>query len=145
MNPRSRWSGAHEALSFAKVGGIGFGVDAAILTLLVSGLGWGHYGARAISFAAAVSVTWYLNRRWTFARRASADRRREYSRYFAVQTVGAAINLGIYSVCIELLPVLGTYPVIPLAIGAGVAMVFNFLASRHFAFRREQAAMSSTR
>jgi putative flippase GtrA len=51
-----RWP-VSEAVDFAKAGGIGFLVDASILTVLVSGLGWGHYGARAISFATAVTVT----------------------------------------------------------------------------------------
>jgi putative flippase GtrA len=126
------------------VGAIGFLVDASILTVLVTGLGWGHYGARAISFATAVTVTWYLNRRWTFAKRACSDRRREYSRYFIVQAIGAVINLGVYSLCIELYSPLAAVPIVPLAIGAGIAMIFNFLASRYFAFRGEGGAVSPT-
>jgi len=32
------------------------------------------------------------------------------------------------------LPAVAAYPVVPLAVGSGVAMVFNFLAARRFAF-----------
>lgn len=123
-----------EAVRFALIGAIGFLVDAAVLTALVSGLGRGLYEARAVSFSLAVSVTWYLNRRFTFSDRRSADRKREYVRYVAVQIVGALINLGVYALVASGFPALAVYPVIPLAAGSAVAMFFNFLASRQFAF-----------
>jgi putative flippase GtrA len=130
--PQSRLR--REALRFAMIGSIGFLVDAAVLTGLVSGLGWGLYEARGVSFSLAVSVTWYLNRRFTFTERRSADRKREYARYVAVQIIGALINLGVYALVASGFPALAAYPVIPLAAGSSVAMLFNFLASRRFAF-----------
>ncbi len=119
---------------FAGIGGIGFVVDASILTALVSFAGLGPVGARGISFAAAATVTWYLNRTWTFAASASARRGPEYARYVVVQVAGAIINLTIYLLAIGMQPELGQLPVIPLAMGAGVAMIFNFLASRSWVF-----------
>ncbi len=123
-----------EPLRFAMIGAVGFLIDAAVLTGLVSALGWGLYEARAVSFSLAVSVTWYLNRCYTFTDRISADRKREYARYVAVQIVGALINLGIYILVAGVVPAFAAYPVIPLAAGSAVAMVFNFMASRRFAF-----------
>jgi len=117
---------------FCITGGIGFLVDAAVLTWLVNGQGWHPYAARAISFALAVTATWQLNRHWVFER--TADIRAEYLRYLSVQVVGAAINLGTYVIVIELAPRLAGIPSIPLAIGAGLALLFNFLASRSFVF-----------
>ena len=117
---------------FCIAGGIGFLVDAGVLTALVNGLGWHHYAARAVSFGLAVTVTWQLNRRWVFER--TADARSEYLRYLSVQVVGAAINLGTYVVAIEMAPQLATVPAIPLAIGAALALLFNFVASRAFVF-----------
>lgn len=125
---------------FAGIGGIGFVVDASILTLLVNFAGMGPVGARGISFAVAATVTWYLNRTWTFAASASARRSSEYARYVTVQVAGAIINLAIYLLAIELAPRLGRLPVIPLAMGAAVAMIFNFLASRFWVFSQNGGA-----
>ncbi|MEM7430731.1 MAG: GtrA family protein [Pseudomonadota bacterium] len=121
-------------LGFAFVGAIGFVVDATILTVLMKGFGFGPYAARAISFGAAVTVTWYLNRRWVFDHQAMPMSRREYGSYVVVQTIGALINLGVFVLVIRALPNLIDIPVIPLAIGSGVAMLFNFVASGRWVF-----------
>jgi putative flippase GtrA len=125
-----------QAWRFAVIGGVGFVVDAAVLTWLVSLQGWGLYSARAVSFTLAVTVTWYLNRRITFAGRATPHRGREYGRYLSTQTIGALINLGVYVIVIEALPMLATRPVIPLALGSATALLFNFLAARQLVFNR---------
>jgi len=117
---------------FVGVGAVGFVIDAGILTALMNGFGWGPYAARAISFSAAVSVTWALNRRQVF--RPTARPKREYSSYFVVQSIGASINLGIFAVLIELVPALLAWPFVPLAIGGCAGLVFNFFGSRAFVF-----------
>ena len=58
-----------EFLLFAAVGVVGFGVDVAVLYLVAPLLGW--YGARVLSFIAAATATWALNRRYTFGARHS--------------------------------------------------------------------------
>ncbi len=123
---------------FVVVGAIGFIVDAAILTVLMTGFSFDHYSARAISFTAAVTITWYLNRRWVFNRRNVPMTGREYSAYVLVQIIGAIINLVIFVIVIELVPGLATVPVIPLAIGAVAGLLFNFTASNFFVFRKPQ-------
>ena len=124
---------------FALVGGVGFIVDATVLTLLVNGLGYDHYASRAVSFSLAVTVTWLLNRRWVF--QAGSPTGREYSGYFAVQLLGAFINLGVYVLVIELVPALAAIPVVPLAVGSAVAMFSNFLLARRFVFRQTVAGL----
>ena len=119
---------------FVIVGAIGFLVDAGILTALVTGFGVGHYVARAISFTVAVTATWYMNRRWVFEQVTAHKRSREYTAYLVVQVIGAVINLSIYVAVIELVPRLAETPVIPLALGAVVALLFNFGASSRFVF-----------
>ena len=119
---------------FVLVGAIGFLVDAGILTALVNGLGAGHYAARAVSFTAAVTATWTMNRRWVFETIATRKRSREYTSYLIVQAIGAVINLSVFVTTIELVPELAEAPVVPLAIGAAVALLFNFSASRRFVF-----------
>ena len=119
---------------FVLVGAIGFLIDAGILTALMAGLDFGHYGARAISFTIAVTATWYMNRRWVFERNAVRMSSREYTSYVAVQVIGALINLSVFAAVIELVPDLTKMPVIPLAVGAAVALMFNFSASSRFVF-----------
>jgi len=118
---------------FALVGGLGFLVDASVLTLLVNGLDKNHFSARAVSFALAVTVTWLANRRWTFE--PTEHRGKEYAGYITTQIIGAVINLGIYVLLIQLLPQLAKLPVIPLACGALVALIFNFFTARRFVFQ----------
>lgn len=127
-----------EAWRFGVIGIVGFLVDAGVLTWLVRVNAWGLYESRALSFTLAVTATWYLNRRFTFAARADANRTREYRRYFAVQTLGAFVNLSVYVAIVAAIPAVGAWPVLPLAVGSAVAMVFNFLAARHFAFSADR-------
>jgi putative flippase GtrA len=48
--------------------------------------------------------------------------------------VGAALNFVVFIALIEWNPALRQIPVIPLAVGAVVALVFNFTVSRKFVF-----------
>jgi len=126
---------AHVLFSrFTGIGGIGFVIDASILTLLVNAGGMGAIKARAVSFSFAATATWYLNRKWTFRVADGARKGSEYARYLAVQTVGAGINLAVYLFVLYMYPKLASIPVIPLAIGAAFALVFNFVASRYWVF-----------
>jgi len=120
--------------AFLAVGGIGFVVDAGILALLVHGYGWGDYSARGISFAIAVTVTWYLNRRFVFSAGRTGNRRSEYTRYLGVQGTGMAINFLVYSLCIATNETMDTWPVLALAVGSAVALLFNYAGSRIFVF-----------
>ena len=120
--------------AFVVVGGIGFIVDASILAILVHGYGWGDYTARVVSFAVAVTATWYLNRRYVFAARKTPNRRSEYSRYLTVQIMGMGINFLVYSLCIASSQTMDQWPVLALAVGSAVALFFNFAGARAFVF-----------
>jgi putative flippase GtrA len=135
VSEKAHWmSLRREVWRFGAIGSVGFLIDASVLTWLVTERGWGLYESRMLSFALAVTATWYLNRRVTFANRVSIDRAGEYGRYFAVQIVGALLNLGVYVAILATTPSLAAYPAVPLAVGSGVAMIFNFVWARHFAF-----------
>jgi putative flippase GtrA len=120
--------------AFVVVGGIGFIVDAGILSALVHGYGWGDYTARLVSFAGAVSVTWALNRKFAFADHRTVSRKQEYTRYLTVQGVGMGINFLVYSLCIASSALMDTWPVLALAVGSAVALIFNYVGARMFVF-----------
>lgn len=119
---------------FGVVGGIGFVVDASVLQSLVSMAHWSPYSARVLSFGLAVTVTFILNRLWTFRHRRISSKRTAYTRYFLVQVIGALFNLAVFFVCVSLFPVLHYWPIIALAIGSIIALIFTFTASRHLVF-----------
>ena len=119
---------------FVVVGGIGFVVDAAILTTLIHQFEVDPYLARVFSFAGAVTVTWLLNRIWTFARTMTAHKSSEYTRYIMVQTCGWVINFSVYAACVATVAIMGDYPILALAAGSITAATFNFLGARHFVF-----------
>ena len=124
-------------LSFGIVGAVGFVVDAVLLTVLTVTLGLDVLPSRSVSFACATLVTWILNRALTFSSQASREplaRKQEYCLYLIVQVVGAALNFVVFLALIEWNPTLKQMPVIPLAAGAVVALIFNFTMSRKFVF-----------
>lgn len=125
--------------SFALIGAVGFIVDGGILTALHSFAGFSATKARLVSFPVAVTLTWYLNRRRTFRQQKDQNSSREWARYAAVNSVGALLNLLVFLGLVHQWQSLSEFPIVPLAIAAGVALVFNFAGSKLFAFRPKQA------
>jgi putative flippase GtrA len=128
---------------FVVVGGIGFVVDAAILTTLIHIVGVDPYLARVFSFTGAVTVTWLLNRIWTFSRTMTARKGSEYTRYIMVQTCGWGINFSVYAICITVSELMNMWPILALAVGSITAATFNFLGARHFVFTGNQSTSGS--
>ena len=127
-----------QAGRFFIVGSIGFFVDGGILTVLHSIFEFSLLQARLVSFAAAVTMTWYLNRKHTFTDSRDSRAVREWTRYAVVNGIGAMLNLGIFLWLVYRFNVLASWPIVPLAMAASIALVFNFFASRHLAFRHGQ-------
>lgn len=125
--------------AYTIVGGLGFVVDAAILTLLVAAGNENPLVARCLSFPPAVLTTWVLNRRMVFtsSARSVGEHANEYGRYFSVQLVGAFINLGVYTMTLAYFPTLRPWPVIALVAGSLIALSFNFLGARLWVFYRQ--------
>jgi len=130
---------AQQAGRFLVVGAIGFCVDAGILTLLHSIFEFSLVQARLCSFAAAVTVTWYLNRQHTFADRKDVRAVREWGRYVAVNSVGALLNLGIFLLLAYRFALFASWPIIPLSIATAIALFFNFFGSRQLAFHHDRS------
>jgi len=132
-----------EFLSFSVVGVIGLGVDLGVLYLLAPLFGW--YGARVVSFIAAASATWALNRRFTFAgRRAGVSLRREYAHYLLTMLGGALVNYSVYVLTLHwlagpLAPALGV------ALGSCAGLAVNFLSARYLVFGSGHKTDSSQR
>src|ERR1700676_4388240 len=100
MNRTSVVSVARQMLSFSTIGVIGFLVDAGVLYVALF-FGLGLYAGRAVSYLAAVSSTWLLNRRYTFGRTSGNNKLHEWARFAVSQLSGATINLGAYALLVH--------------------------------------------
>lgn len=126
-----------ELLRFGVVGTLGFVVDTATLYLALA-LGAGLYGGRVLSYLAAASANWALNRAWTFR---SADRSRpgrQWLMFLAVNLLGFVCNYGTYAVLVAGWPMAAAHPVIAIAAGSIAGLAGNFLLSRRFVFKTSQ-------
>lgn len=121
--------GLQRFLRFCVVGGIGFCTDAGLLQAGIHFFSLGPLTARIPSFLIAVLVTWYLNRAFTF-RMPERSFRSSFPAYIAANSVGLALNVGVYAAGVLLSPALAQTPLIPLAAGAVLGLAFNFAASR---------------
>jgi putative flippase GtrA len=116
------------------VGGIGFCVDGGLLLILNSLFQMDPLLARTIGFPTAVTVTWILNRNWTFSETAKAISHKRYWLYLSVQAIGAALNFGVFASLVLVAAIFEHYPILALAIGAAVSLVFTFTVSKHSIF-----------
>jgi putative flippase GtrA len=121
---------------FAAVGVAGFVVDVAVLYLALHYLDCGPYVGRAISYVAAASSTWFLNRRFTFLNRRSMAIGMEWLKYLLVNGCGGIINYATYVACLHFLGILGVAPFIGVAFGSLAGLSVNFALSRRLVFRK---------
>ena len=128
---------------FLVVGCLGFLVDAGVMELVIGLTGLSPLWARSISFPIALSLTWALNRSWTFPEGRARGVKSQYAIYLAVQLTGLAINYGIFAALLGYHPYWEEHPVLALAIGAGAAMVFTFVLSKAVAFAAPRTDRSS--
>lgn len=121
---------------FCMVGTLGFASDAGLLLLLIHMGGAGPLTARVVSITVAVTITWYLNRRWTFGS-SSPDRIVEWGRYALTNGVGAAANYAVFSAALLLVPAMGV--LLALVLGSAAGLVINYLGSRSLVFTARSA------
>ena len=119
---------------FCVVGTIGFVADAGTLYLLMSLADLDPYTGRIFSFLFAATVTWALNRIYTFRSSAPAPRTRQWVRFVTANTVGGALNYGVYSVLVLSGGWFLKAPVLAVAVGAIAGLAFNFTVSRKYVF-----------
>lgn len=121
-------------LRFAIAGGIGFLVDAGVLTLLLHVTPLGPFIARLIAIAIAMTVTWFFNRTFTFGK-SGHSLAVEGFRYGSVGVTSALVNYGLYSALLLALP--GLQPLTALVLATAASMFFSFFGYSRFVFRAE--------
>ena len=121
-------------MQFGVVGGIGFVADTAVVYALRGPTGL--YVAGTAAYVVAVTVTWWVNRIWTFRRVMTiGGMRQQWVRYAIANLPGLVLNLGSYFALVAGSAFCAAYPVIAVAAGALAGMFANFTLSRALVFR----------
>jgi putative flippase GtrA len=127
-------------LRFGLVGVAGFLVDAGLLRLLLLA-GFGYYGGRVISFLAAATTTWILNRSFTFRRDAAsafAHPAAEWLSYLGLMAIGGAVNYGAYALAVAGSETVRAHPELGVALGSLAGMAINFWSAKRMVFERRK-------
>ena len=123
-----------QMVQFGFVGVAGFATDTAVV---YATRGWaGLYVAGTVAYGVAVTVTWWLNRVWTFRGISNIGAiHRQWARFVLANIPGLCLNLGTYFALVAAVPFCATNPVIAIFVGALAGMSSNFLLSRAVVFR----------
>ncbi len=115
---------ALEFIRFGSVGAVGYVVDTAVVYALKGFIGPGPAGMP--SFIVAATVTWALNRAWTWRGRSSGSRLRQWAHFLAVSSPGLLLNRTTYELLVYLVPLCATHPFLATAAGTATGMFVNF-------------------
>jgi putative flippase GtrA len=132
-----------EVGGFLIAGFVGLGVDAGSFLVFFHSMSLGHYAARVLAFVIAVTVTWLLNRTFTFQAPRPDHLHREYLAYVTTQSFGVLVNFSVFTFCIISSDMLRQYPVFALLIGSGIAMLINFVLMKMVVFRSARSEKSN--
>jgi len=114
-------------LRFCLVGVVGFLVDAGLTLLFTQTVLLPPLPSRIAAFVLAATVTWLLNRRYTFRSTAGA---RSWLPYVTATGFGAVINISVYWLWLRLVGESPEAIVGGVALGSVVALAFNYFVSR---------------
>lgn len=144
-NPRER----NRFLRFSVVGAIGALVDFAAFNLFSAGLGLLPSLAQALSFAAAVTSNFVLNRLWTFPDSRSKKLAAQAAQYLLINLVGLIIRTPVFVLAgrlfapgVEALAAARPLPLDPeqlghnlaLATAIGAVLLWNYFVNRKWTF-----------
>ena len=121
-----------EFLRFGTVGAIGFLFDTA--TVYATRPLAGIYGAGLVAYGVAATVTWALNRVWTFRGRGGHAAHRQWLLFLAANLVGFTLNRGTFAALVTFVPLCAAQPVLAVAAGAVAGLFVNFGLNRSIVF-----------
>lgn len=141
-SPRqSRWRKlAEEIAKFGMVGVVNTAVDFAVFNAFIL---LGPLKANVVSTVAATTVSYFLNRHWTYRNRPRAALRREYVLFFVFNLIGLGIQLAVLGLAKYGLHLTEHDHRMALnlakAVGIAIGTVFRFFAYRTWVFRASPA------
>ncbi len=129
-----------ELFRFALVGSLNVIVDLGVTNFLVLAFRWPPRLAGYSGMAVALLSSFWLNRTWTF-RVTSKRVMPQFARFSLVNGLGAAVHAAVYTALLSRSPL--PYNLAKL-VAIGVAFVWNFLGTKHWAFHPSRSLSRRT-
>lgn len=128
-------------LRFALVGGTGFFVNEAALYCVLRLARLDKYSAWLAAFLVAVTFTWWGNRTLTFRDRAAQKGLfAEWGAFVIANSLGAIANFAVYFTLVTFAGSPLNNPLVAVAAGTLIGLVFNYTTSQRFVFRNSAKA-----
>jgi len=129
-----------QLILFSLAGVIGFSVDAGIVMTIIRLTHANLILAQIVAFLVAVTVTWAINRRFTFWHKKSPQKIKEWLRYLGANAFGGAVNNGVFSALVIGSPLFDKVPVLAVASGSIAGLLFNFSSAKALVFKHNNHA-----
>lgn len=123
-----------QMLLFAGAGAAGFVADVLVLYAAIA-LGSGYYLGRAVSFTCAATVTWLINRKYTFDAAPSRSLVGEWTKYVLAMIGGGIINYSCYAVVVFYMPGRPLSGFAGVFAGSLAGMFANYFVSKNVIFK----------
>jgi len=120
---------------FGLVGGIVFLFDAACFWLALKVFS-NSVVARSISVLLAITLSWLINRSFTFHADAKPASWKEWLRFALSQFPGACANALVSVIAFNYVPLAQNNPWLSVACGSAAGLTINFLMANFFVFQR---------
>ncbi|MBW1649696.1 MAG: glycosyltransferase family 2 protein [Deltaproteobacteria bacterium] len=124
---------------FAAVGATGFVLDFLIYMGLQKLFGINHIVARGLSFWAAASSNWALNRNITFSARQKSLKLKQWIFFLITSSFGFSVNFGTYYFLTKYIYFFKKYLLTAFIIGIFAGLFINFILSASFVFKKIDA------
>jgi dolichol-phosphate mannosyltransferase len=142
---RFRYPQTAEIVQFAAVGSSGVIVDLAFFLGFTLFAGINHQSARAMSFVAAASWNWYLNRWFTFLSGRDQQWGTQWIQFLLAATLGFTVNWGSYKLLTDYVPWFTEHHLAAFFVGIVLGMGLNYTLCRWFVFRPFEEKLGGTR
>jgi dolichol-phosphate mannosyltransferase len=132
---RFRFPQMAEIVQFLAVGSSGVIVDLLFFLIFTYGAGANHQRARAMSFLAAASWNWFLNRWLTFVAGRDKQWGQQWIQFLLAASVGFTVNWGSYKLLTDYVPYFSQHHLVAFFVGILLSVGSNYTLCRWFVFR----------
>lgn len=122
-----------QPIQFVLIGATGMVVDLTVFALLMRGMPL--YVSRALAIWGAMTWNYWWNRKVTFSRARERPALQQYALFCMSCGLGAVVSWSVFAGLNSAVDFFGERPIIAAVVGIVAGTVFNFVMSKHVAFR----------